>query len=146
MRSLLCIIILVVGFSLSLLLTYPFWPAEFLLKDQLLTLWRFLSVIYCLSLVAFHFFLFCWFDLYVVQFVWSTYSMCFSLALSYMRLSLLLRLDWLSAIDVGSIPGSGRFHRGGDSNPLRYSCLENPMDGGACRTMVHRVTKSWRQL
>ena len=29
--------------------------------------------------------------------------------------------------DPGSIPGSG----GGNGNPLQYSCLENPMEGGA---------------
>ena len=29
--------------------------------------------------------------------------------------------------DVGSIPGSGRSPRGGNGNPLQYSCLENPM-------------------
>ena len=33
--------------------------------------------------------------------------------------------------DLGSIPGSGRFPREGNGNPLQYSCLENPMDGGA---------------
>ena len=29
--------------------------------------------------------------------------------------------------DAGSTPGSGRFHGGGHSNALQYSCLENPM-------------------
>ena len=33
--------------------------------------------------------------------------------------------------DVGLIPGLGRFPGGGHGNPLQYSCLENPMDGGA---------------
>ena len=33
--------------------------------------------------------------------------------------------------DTGSIPGSGRSHGEGNGNPLQYSCLENPMDGGA---------------
>ena len=33
--------------------------------------------------------------------------------------------------DVGSIPGWGRSPRGGNSNPLQYSCLEHPMDRGA---------------
>ena len=36
-----------------------------------------------------------------------------------------------NAGDLGSIPGSGRSSREGDGNPLQYSCLENPMDGGA---------------
>ena len=30
-------------------------------------------------------------------------------------------------------PGSGRSPGGGNSNPLQYSCLENPMDRGAWR-------------
>ena len=33
--------------------------------------------------------------------------------------------------DLGSIPGSGRSPREGNGNPLQYSCLENPTDGGA---------------
>ena len=47
---------------------------------------------------------------------------------------------------AGSVPGFGRSSGGGYSNPLQYSCLENPMDRGAWRATVHRVTKSWTQL
>ena len=47
-----------------------------------------------------------------------------------------------NARDLGSIPGSGRTPGEGNSNPLQYSCLENPMDGGAWWTIVHRVAKS----
>ena len=36
--------------------------------------------------------------------------------------------------------------REGDGTPLQYSCLENPMDGGAWWAAVHGVTKSWTQL
>ena len=36
-----------------------------------------------------------------------------------------------SAGDLGSIPGSGRSSEEGNGNPVQYSCLENPMDGGA---------------
>ena len=32
--------------------------------------------------------------------------------------------------DPGSIPGLGRSPGEGNGNPLQYSCLENPMDGG----------------
>ena len=32
--------------------------------------------------------------------------------------------------DPGSIPGSGRSLGKGNGNPLQYSFLENPMDGG----------------
>ena len=48
--------------------------------------------------------------------------------------------------DLGSIPGLGRSPREGNSNPLQYSCLENPMDRGAWRATVHRVTKSQTRL
>ena len=48
--------------------------------------------------------------------------------------------------DMGSIPGSGRFTRGGHGNPLQYSCLENPMDSGAWQATVHRVTQSQARL
>ena len=34
--------------------------------------------------------------------------------------------------DVGLIPGYGRSPGEGHNNPLQYSCLENPMDRGAC--------------
>ena len=33
--------------------------------------------------------------------------------------------------DPGSIPGWERFSGDGNGNPLQYSCLENPTDGGA---------------
>ena len=44
--------------------------------------------------------------------------------------------------DPGSIPGSGRSPGEGNGNPLQYSCLENPMDGGAWWATVHEVAKS----
>ena len=43
--------------------------------------------------------------------------------------------------DAGSIPESGRSPGGGHDNPFQYSCLEHPMDRGAWRAIVHRVTK-----
>ena len=36
--------------------------------------------------------------------------------------------------------------REGNGTPLQYSCLENPMDGGAWKAAVHGVAKSWTQL
>ena len=36
-----------------------------------------------------------------------------------------------NAGDLGSIPGLGRSPGEGNGNPLQYSCLENPTDGGA---------------
>ena len=34
----------------------------------------------------------------------------------------------------------------GNGTPLQYSCLENPMDGGAWWAAVHGVGKSWARL
>ena len=48
-----------------------------------------------------------------------------------------------NAGDAGSIAGSGRSSEGGNGNPLLYAYLENPMDRGAWRVIVHRVAKSW---
>ena len=44
--------------------------------------------------------------------------------------------------DVGSISGLGRSLGEGNSNPLQYSCLENPMDSGAWRAIVQGVSES----
>ena len=40
-----------------------------------------------------------------------------------------------------SIPGSGRSPREGNSSPLQYSCLENPIYRGAQQATVHGVTE-----
>ena len=47
-----------------------------------------------------------------------------------------------NAGDSGSIPGWGRSPGEGNGNPLQYSYLENPMDRGAWRATVHRVTEN----
>ena len=52
------------------------------------------------------------------------------------------RLKRLTAGDPGSIPGSGRSPGEGNGNPLQYSCLENPMDGGAWWATSHGVAES----
>ena len=44
--------------------------------------------------------------------------------------------------DLGSIPRSGRSPGEGNGNPLQYSCLENPMDGGAWWATAYKVAKS----
>ena len=51
-----------------------------------------------------------------------------------------------NAGDPGSIPGSGRSPGEGNDDPLQYSCLENPMDGGAWGATVHGVAKSRTRL
>ena len=44
----------------------------------------------------------------------------------------------VSAGDLGSIPGSGRFPGEGNGSPLQYSCLGNPADRGAWQVTNHR--------
>ena len=51
-----------------------------------------------------------------------------------------------NAGDLGSIPGSGRSPAEGNGNPLQYSCLENPMEGGAWWATVHGVAKSGQEM
>ena len=51
-----------------------------------------------------------------------------------------------NAGDLGLIPGLGRSSGEGNGNPLQYSCLENPMGGGAGWATVHGVTNSRARL
>ena len=46
----------------------------------------------------------------------------------------------------GSIPWSGRSPGEGNGNPLQYSCLENPTDGGAWQATVPGVPRSPTRL
>ena len=43
-------------------------------------------------------------------------------------------------------PWVGKIPRGGNGNPLQYSCLENPMDRGAWWATVHSLAKSRTRL
>ena len=51
-----------------------------------------------------------------------------------------------NAGDTGSFSGLGRSPKEGNGNSLQYSCLENAMDRGAWRAIVHGVTESQTQL
>ena len=51
-----------------------------------------------------------------------------------------------NAGDLGLIPGLGRSPAEGNGNPLQYSCLENPMDGGTWEAAVHGVATSRTRL
>ena len=48
--------------------------------------------------------------------------------------------------NLGSIPGLGRSPGEGNAYLFQYSCLENPMDGGAWQATVHGVAKSGTRL
>ena len=51
-----------------------------------------------------------------------------------------------NAGDLGLTPGLGRSLGEGNGNPLQYSCLENPTDGGVWQATIHGVAKSWTRL
>ena len=51
-----------------------------------------------------------------------------------------------NAGDLGSIPGLERSPGERNGNPLQYSCLENPMDGGAWLATVHGVAGGQTRL
>jgi len=57
-----------------------------------------------------------------------------------------VKVSTCNAGDLGLIPGLGRSPGEGNGNPLQYSCLENPMYGGAWWATVHGVIKSWTRL
>ena len=48
--------------------------------------------------------------------------------------------------ETGLIPELGRFPGEGNGNRLQYSCLENLINKGAWRAIVHGVAKSWTPL
>ena len=50
------------------------------------------------------------------------------------------------AEDLGSVLGSGKSPGEGSSNPLQYSCLENPMDRGAWEGTAYGVIKGRTRL
>ena len=47
---------------------------------------------------------------------------------------------WVRSLGRENSPGEG------NGNPLQYSCLENPMDGGTWWGIVHGAAKSWTRL
>ena len=51
-----------------------------------------------------------------------------------------------SAGDLGLISGLGRSPGEGNGNPLQYSCLENPMDGGTWQATIHAVARVGHNL
>ena len=56
-------------------------------------------------------------------------------------------VDFFASLLLGLFfKGSVRSPGVGHGSPLQYSCLENPMEGGAWRATVHRVAQSQTRL
>ena len=53
---------------------------------------------------------------------------------------LIWRIPWVARVGHNLLIGEN------NGTPLQYSCLENPMDGGAWKAAVHGVAKSWTRL
>ena len=60
---------------------------------------------------------------------------------SHVSFAILASQPKCNAGDSGSVPGSGRSPEEGNGNPLQYSCLGNPMKGGAWRATAHGVAR-----
>ena len=66
---------------------------------------------------------------------------CFMSSVILCHLQEVVKNPYANVGDVGLIPESGLFSRGGNGNQLQYSCLKNSMDRGAWQVAVHRVSK-----
>ena len=92
------------------------------------------------------------FDPWVGKIPWRRVRLSYPLQYSGLKNStgfpggLEVKASACNAGDLSSIPGLGRFPGEGNGNPLQYSCLENPMDGGAWWAIVQGVAKSRTQL
>ena len=53
---------------------------------------------------------------------------------------------WVLETHVWNTVAPSLLYREGNGTPLQYSCLENPMDGGAWWATVHGAAKSWTRL
>ena len=58
----------------------------------------------------------------------------------------MLRIQHLLSCQLSYIAYNSVNYGEGNGTPLQYSCLENPMDGGAWKAVVHGVTEGWTRL
>ena len=71
--------------------------------------------------------------------------MAFALSISSFRMLLPLLATWIAISPLLGLC-SDIFLEEGNGTPLQYSCLENPMEGGAWWAAVHGVTESRTRL
>ena len=63
-----------------------------------------------------------------------------------LSLNFCIIIKWLSVLIFTVFEFSRQLYGEGNGTPLQYSCLENPMDGGAWWAAVHWVAKSRTRL
>ena len=61
-------------------------------------------------------------------------------------MNLVRLLDLWATFSTCELPGIKQGLGEGNGTPLQYSCLENPMDGGAWKAAVHGVAEGRTQL
>ena len=61
--------------------------------------------------------------------------------ISHMSFEISANQPKCNAGDLGSVPGSGRSPGEGNGNLLQYSCLGNPLKGGAWQSTAHGVAR-----
>ena len=74
-------------------------------------------------------------------FLWklcSQTSLVVSLMAQWIRILLTVQEMWVQFLSWEDSPGEG------NGNPLQYSCLGNPMDGGVWRATVHGLSRVGR--
>ena len=71
---------------------------------------------------------------------WATFT------LLQLRTVILLFIRWLTSLKKRHLAPSRVPSGEGNGTPLQYSCLKNPMDGGAWWSAVHGVAKSRKRL
>ena len=133
-------VIWVVGFSLSSLSVcnaIPFWPKEFLLKDQLLSLWESL----CMLFVAFPLLL-----LIFALCVWSSLIWLICFGVFHLGFILFVTL-WVSWTWVGiSFPILGKFLTIISSSIFSWPFFWSSSSGTPMIWMLGHLTLSWRSL
>ena len=86
--------------------------------------------------------------MYLEYFKWVgfIYKFFYSPPLDYMGASQLAPMVDNLPANAEDARDMGRFPGGGNSNPLQYSCLKNPIDRASWWVTIHGVAKSRTQL
>ena len=85
-------------------------------------------------------------DAMILVFWMLSFKPTFHSPLSLSSRGFLVLLQFLPYLSQSHFPWASHHIGEGNGTPLQYSCLENPMDGGACSAAIHGVAKSRTRL